>query len=1382
MATCIMRMPPFGVFGFCVFKVGMKIEQRNIPGIGTIISIGAALAPAGLAQAQNLESLTVPFASLVATPFRDFAPKTQEPIKIDQSADVISRWSEGRFFVKGDVHMDPSKQKALAALIAQKYPNWTVLIMESAQGERYTDPTGVSHRDTLAVANRLGYELPSKTGWGEMTDPKTGLTNGVMLMIVCDDRQNGLSFKGGEAYDQNGIGDEPDNWTSGKRLIDLAGDGMRDGLNTYKAVLNTIEGTDSRPGIERRLQRIESEREETLSRSRSQAEVSLEGANKEFESLKKRFAEFKATFPNLSGDLSRPDLVSITNILGEAGDDLKAARYGSVKTKADRAREQTIKILDAITGYSQAKESFNQLRKTIAEKERDNGNVPEVNEARTSYATGFKEWSLGNSSYKELLRVLEHDVPRLDDAIRTYNEAPHTIKDLKTTLQNSKENRFSEQAKSEIETAQKLIAQAENSWRLGQMAYHTELKRASDGVLEVRLTLISAENAAKAKSMMTTFFIFLGLLGGAGTLGVMGIGASRRKKVAEKLINDWDKKLTGKGPKLLKATKDARVLVGESRSAVSFTGKQSRELALQVIKDVGNLALRYKLANSRLESARAACAPSIGNRLLSRNFNYAISLLGDQKFDIAAEKDVQLELGEGQEKQTLVISKEDVDGAKALSFDQIIKDYNQTAERVEQNLAIFREGVLELNAKLASAKDRLAQTVGLASNGNGNGTWFKIADVEGALRTPLAAAISAVEASKVDEPVEAVFGLRSIEERLTNAAEVVATLAKAQTDHGKFLTTVKERFSASAISWSWVEHEINAIRQEAALKLQLNGNEKHAPQVEAKVVALIERVKTALELDTKRVKIVGDISAMRAGLDRSQAEIAKKLSVDLSKVFKEDIQPESCLDEALEGSQAALKELSAGKLKEAEQKLEEGTASLEKAELVIKKTLEALGQFEKRFNKLKSRESTLPRAIDESEGVLRKLAKDYNSQALRLGEGDNTHPRADDTVENNIVEIREAQKNATELTQSFENLHKSGKILEGTLDAEQAEACYALIDHLLGEIKSKDKQLEKLVEASRLHFVEIKELLAKLKTACEADEVTEATQALLQKANSEASNIAALLKQTKGNPFEVQRRIDEAHKLIQTIEKQLKRDDDEFTDLTQSLALAKKKIGQAHGKFAELKRDEAPDDLRRFGEIQRQIHDLETEHTRISNLLKRPHSDWYSIDNEADNLTERATRLLASLEEEEERSISALKEIRDAKAAVKKLGTWSSDYSVHIDETAGTTLLRTALQLFEQGQHAGVLKAAADAAREASTEWQRAQRAESRAYERHQEQLREAAEAARRHQEALRRAAKARAAANATSMISNSVSRSVSSGVRMGGFGGGGSGVKSGGW
>src|SRR3712207_2648166 len=79
------------------------------------------------------------------------AQAADEPRRVTHATDIVSLWSPSQhLYVKGDIGVGDKQLRELETWL-KKRPHWTVVLLESAQGERFTDAAGTSHQDIAAV-------------------------------------------------------------------------------------------------------------------------------------------------------------------------------------------------------------------------------------------------------------------------------------------------------------------------------------------------------------------------------------------------------------------------------------------------------------------------------------------------------------------------------------------------------------------------------------------------------------------------------------------------------------------------------------------------------------------------------------------------------------------------------------------------------------------------------------------------------------------------------------------------------------------------------------------------------------------------------------------------------------------------------------------------------------------------------------------------------------------------------------------------------------------------------------------------------------------------------------------------------------------------------
>ena len=157
-------------------------------------------------------------------------------VPIQRVEDVIDNWQPNRHvFVKGDIGVGQRQLDELQTWIAQNAPHWTVVLMESAAGERYRAADGRSYEGLDAVEHALGNGLSNRTGFGNWEHPKTGESDGAIFVLFLRDRK--FSYFGSDAQDRRGLGESA--WMG--QLDQPAFRAMRGGGRIVDAAKDTIQ-------------------------------------------------------------------------------------------------------------------------------------------------------------------------------------------------------------------------------------------------------------------------------------------------------------------------------------------------------------------------------------------------------------------------------------------------------------------------------------------------------------------------------------------------------------------------------------------------------------------------------------------------------------------------------------------------------------------------------------------------------------------------------------------------------------------------------------------------------------------------------------------------------------------------------------------------------------------------------------------------------------------------------------------------------------------------------------------------------------------------------------------------------------------------------------
>ena len=163
------------------------------------------------------------------SPSEDAAPASFYNI-----TDVITKWTpEQHLWIKGNLGVSKRQLNGLESWLDENGANWTVVLIETASGQRYETHSGMN-----AVEHALGKGLSNQTGFGSLTDKRTGESNGAVFVLFLQERK--FSYFASDAFDNRGLGerywigrlDKPaiNAMRNGGRIVEAPGDfGMSGG-------------------------------------------------------------------------------------------------------------------------------------------------------------------------------------------------------------------------------------------------------------------------------------------------------------------------------------------------------------------------------------------------------------------------------------------------------------------------------------------------------------------------------------------------------------------------------------------------------------------------------------------------------------------------------------------------------------------------------------------------------------------------------------------------------------------------------------------------------------------------------------------------------------------------------------------------------------------------------------------------------------------------------------------------------------------------------------------------------------------------------------------------------------------------------------------------
>src|SRR6185436_7052215 len=251
--------------------------------------------------------------------------------------EVLSGWQPGvHLYVLGNVGLEDDTLAELAKWLADKH--WTVLLVEDATGQTYTDVDGVPRLGEDAIEYGTGQGIPRRPGFSEQVHPRTEESDGAIFTIVL--AQRSLFYTGSAAQDSRSLGegqfkDNLDQWAIAA---------MRSGGDVVRAVEDTVTNIDSR------LASVITQEMQVAEWRIDTARSALQAAAESLSTLDGQATDLREAHPELSGTLARPDLPKLRDELGRA-ESVLADDPESAARAAESIQRQALAQIRAIEVY-----------------------------------------------------------------------------------------------------------------------------------------------------------------------------------------------------------------------------------------------------------------------------------------------------------------------------------------------------------------------------------------------------------------------------------------------------------------------------------------------------------------------------------------------------------------------------------------------------------------------------------------------------------------------------------------------------------------------------------------------------------------------------------------------------------------------------------------------------------------------------------------------------------------------------------------------------------------------------------------------------------------------------------------------------------------------
>ncbi len=894
----------------------------------------------------------------------------------------------------------------------QNGTNWVVVLMESAGGETFTDAQGRRFNGMEAVEHRLGNGLPGRTSFGTWTDPRTGERNGAFFALFLKDRK--FSYYGSDAQDKRGLGE--DRWVG--RLDQPAIAAMRSGGRIIDAAKDTVASINKQ--LDQRIASEETQRRQAAAgmearnaRLKSSASGLLEIAQQNIDHHESEIVGLRRMQPELTGLVVQPDFVSWKADLASAKSNFESGEFQAASTLAASVNESVARASRELVAYQNVEPRIARLQAEVAALRKD------------PYAK-----TIGHA---------------FDDAEQSLTEAKRLH-----------------------ETADPL--------------YQGRLETALKDVRFIKDTISSKARRDKLRSEVLTLAV--SLASGVFLLGALVLNRRRRpsRREALELIEAWTRALDEK-------TVSASALMGRSMNAlgVSRTEAEARfagdtlVLVKQTIRDMDEMLIMAACAGRVLKEARSLARPEAVSRratnlFFKRHYRAAIRRLRDEPVVFEPEEGLADALRDKQTDRDRLLGDLDSYQPFKLSFNELIANFNQRAERALTALDELAEGQLKMADLLVEVEQGIEKTRQDATtfeNQIGPDVLFPITATLATLLPSATDAFSAAAVMSIGDPLCA---LRTVGARAREQSDDAREVVRLATDfHDRIkqeIVPVREELINLDLTTDWIDEVLRQLSGAfvgATRRAAIASTAESIADIVTGLAAVVKRVGLTVKAEQFRGETVLPAIAETTGfVATSRAQMGQQLGLDSGRILVEEGRdPDHFLKASREQSEAARAASNRGDVDGANSASARALHDAGLGRQLVDGTATAFAQYDDTLKARTAEANRLESAIPSHQAILKSIESRYAATVLLLGAGDSTHPDANGTSRDNLKESHNLMANATNYLKNAVDWFARGWILDSAGTLERAEGCQKLVKSRLQEVRDKQDRLSKTETANR---------------------------------------------------------------------------------------------------------------------------------------------------------------------------------------------------------------------------------------------------------------------------------------------------------------------------
>jgi hypothetical protein len=1228
--------------------------------------------------------------------------------QIERVQDVLSSWTPDRhLYVKGDIGASRQQLADLEAWISENGPHWTIVLLDSADGEYYVAADGRSLFGIDAVEVALGMGLSNQTKFGELVHPVTHENDGAIFVLMLKNRK--FSYFGSEAQDRRGLGEA--HWFG--ELDQPALRAMRSGGRVLDAVRDTVRSINQR--LERMIQsEAETARNLELEQQRDfqSATEAISHLREVYDQVQEDARAFRQANSAATGELANPPLADWKNRL-----DVLAAQTNleSANGTLPNLRQLGVELDQYLNGYA-AVRGFQDHRKDIegqiAELVKAPNNVTRdvVNKARSELEFADAKFRNGDLDLIESIRGFE-------PIIREGNE-----------LVVAENKRIAEQqARYRLIRNTFLYATGIFSAIIaGILGYfHRKRKPAMDRAVE-NLKEREAAVAKETEGLDQLFTQSADLLGSRERIKERGYSGKTRS-MGEGTLGDIDD--------LFIMSKEARRVISQAKDLVyppGFWDKLQNNFSAAAYEE----SIR-QLSGKPLKFTKSTGMPSIVMEIL---------------------RERAVETGEEVPKE---IPEEVV-----MTFDEIFEAIQNKRLRATDSLKVIDDSLTRVNDELDRCQSDLQKMVNQEHRLSelAQDSFFPVPKYFDTLIPSIQNDLAQAESLSNHDAVSAMQGPVSLASRkLSQGIKLGSMIADYRGKYFTELRKLSDSLKSMGYTTHWIDADLSERSAHADRLFELAAKQSIETEIESfgqSMEALLEKAKQALELAKHLQEQTQPKLQELPGIIKSNREdLSKTLRLPESQVLVEGrFNPDDAASMARKNLDAASTLLLQGKVDACRAALAGCEAEVDKAKAWMEASKSTVKEFDQTLKLERSRLDGMLQRCRKLLGTLREVETKYTPAALRLaysiieepirswskpgaepahtlGSQDQPaqdEPLADSQVAQGTATQQQQQQDlelggtlANQLLQRAETMAKQvstmhddaqaqysrGEVLGAISTVREASTIIAEIDRRLVRVEGHLQHLERCVVENQQTLDQCVAAAQKLLGYQDDRLVMIPTLRQIQEFAQHVGEVRSQVGQNsqRTNPFELAQVLVYFQKRIAELEAMVVADHQGHAEASRAVDGAVRQWGVARQYVQQSRTDNIPDSPATKESVRR-VDGLEQAVLAVQQQIEEIHGDWHTVGRKAAEAQSDLAIVSKKLSEELRAGNEALQEFQLASESVYNAEHWTGPWGLRIDGSPGVRQLESARSQLQAGNYNAVLELSRQANQAAQIAIQRVER------------------------------------------------------------------------